>query len=149
MDKLKKEHLQNVLEGWQVSTEGTVQQLRDRMKDIIKKRTSEDQKAKHDTKKVFLSQDVCTSSICSMTESIIVSASDTERHFYTIELTSDGVAMHGLVKELCSYPAECLQVLSMCVNNGTLFVSFKGKNEAEKQGELLSIDLTSRQSSFI
>jgi len=58
MDKLKKEHLQNVLEGWQVSTEGTVQQLRDRMNDIIKKRTSEHQKAKHDTKKVFLSQDV-------------------------------------------------------------------------------------------
>jgi len=85
VDKLKKEHLQNVLEGWQVSTEGTVQPLRDRMKDIIKKRTSEDQKAKHDTKKVFLSQDVCTSNICSMTESIIVSASDTERHFYTIE----------------------------------------------------------------
>ena len=28
-------------------------------------------------------------------------------------------------------------------------MSFKGKNEAEKQGELLSIDLTSRQSSFI
>ena len=92
MDKLNTEHLKNVVEGCQVSTEGTVQQLWDRMKDIIKKSASEHQKAKHNTKKVLLSQDVDTSSICSMTESIIVSASDTEQHFYTTEFTSDGVA---------------------------------------------------------
>ena len=92
VDKLNTEHLKNVVEGCQVSTEGTVQQLWDRMKDIIKKSASEHQKAKHNTKKVLLSQDVDTSSICSMTESIIVSVSDTEQHFYTTEFTSDGVA---------------------------------------------------------
>ena len=67
-----------------------------------------------------------------MTDSILISASDKNQRFYTIELKSDGVAMHGLVNELCHYPAECVHVISLSVRNGTLFVAFKGVREDQK-----------------
>ena len=149
VDKLKKDDLKKILEEWQDSVEGTVKQLRQRMKDHITKRSTEHQKAKRNTKKVILSEELQTSSICSMTDSILISASDKNQRFYTIELKSDGVAMHGLVNELCHYPAECVHVISLSVRNGTLFVAFKGVKEDQKKGGLLSIDLNSRTTSVL
>ncbi|KAJ7392881.1 hypothetical protein OS493_010542 [Desmophyllum pertusum] len=61
VDKLKKDDLKKILEEWQDSVEGTVKQLRQRMKDHITKRSTEHQKAKRNTKKVILSEELQTS----------------------------------------------------------------------------------------
>lgn len=149
VQKMKKEYVMKILEEWNVSTEGTVQQLRCRIKEHITKRSKEHEKANNNTKKVILSQDVQPSSICSITDSILMNASDEDQRFYTIELKSDGVAIHGLVHEFCRCPAECSQVRALCVRNGSLYVSFKGKHEGPKKGGLLSVDLETRQSSVL
>ena len=91
--KMKKEDLRKIVEEWDVSTEGTVKQLQRQIKKHIRKRSKEHKKAKSNTKQVILSQDVQPSILCSITDSILMNASDKDQHSYTMELKSDGVAI--------------------------------------------------------
>ena len=125
-NRLNKLDLQKILQDWKVSTEGTVVQLRKRLNDHVKTRLAEHQEVGIDTNKVILSQDIQPSCICSMIVFILISSSDVEKCFYTIELASHGAAMQGSVEELCRYPEECSQFISLCVKSGTMFVAFKG-----------------------
>ncbi len=142
-NRLNKPDLQKILQDWKVSTERTVVQLRKRLNDHVKTRLAEHQEAGIDTNKVILSQNIQPACICSMTDSILICTSDVEKCFYTIELESDGAAMQGSVEELCRYPEECSQIISLCVKSGTMFVAFKG-DAMGHTGGLLSVDLTTR-----
>ena len=124
--RLKKEGLVRELQQRRLSIQGSVVELRERLFTFLKNLEQSFIDRKVDLTKVHFSQNIEPSSIATASDSILICASDVKKTIYMVTLELNGVTIEGNVVFFCKYPADCKEVISMCVSKNVLYVSHKG-----------------------
>lgn len=70
---------------------------------------------------------------------LLFCSSDQDRTIYQIQLKEDGIGFAGNVIEIKKYHDDCYHILSMCLKNDLLYISWKG--EEGRGGGVVFLDL--------
>ena len=122
---LKKADLISEKQTRELSYQGTVQVLQGRVETFLKNLEKIYRGQNFDLTKVYLPQNIEPYCIANASDSILVSSSDKKKAICTITSEMDGV-VKGNAIFFSRYPNGCEEVIYMCVNNNTLYVSHKG-----------------------
>lgn len=141
---MKRDELEDLLKKRNLSTNGSVLQLRERLQKAMNKEESNHKKSGIDPNKVVLSEEVYPSCIATATESMLVVSSDVRKAFYLCELSHDGVIMRGDIRKLADYPTYCRAALCLSMKGNMLLCAYEGE-----PGGIIALNLARMETQII
>lgn len=102
--------LKSTAETFNLSTEGTIFDLRNRIENHLK---NVKQTRPHKNE-LYMNEDIQPGIITKAAEDMMFCSSDANRLVYLISIKADGVGYKGYAVNLCTYPNQCSRILDLC-----------------------------------